>query len=119
MNYKLVKKLKDTGFPQKRTGKYFALGGEYEYPIIPCKEEYETVSIPTLSELIEACGDDFESLVLENYPKGNKYWKAYQTDESYKGDCVVDCCGYESGDTAEEAVANLWLELNKDSNPRP
>lgn len=61
-----------------------------------------------LSELIEACGDDFESLV-----KREEDWAAYVTEDAYKGDCVYDCCGYRIGSTPEEAVAKLWLALNK------
>lgn len=56
MTYDLAKQLKDAGFPQTKTdgtlknGHYIAEGRE------PCFD-------PTLSELIEACGDDFYSLV--------------------------------------------------------
>ena len=58
---------------------------------------------PSLSELIEACGDLFLGLRNETgfwsatgFPEGNR--KAWFT---------------ENGKTPEEAVANLWLELNK------
>ncbi len=96
MNYELAKQLKDAGFP---VIKHEHHGGQV------------TWDTPTLSELIEACGDNFEALCLSNYPKGNKFWQAYPIDEAYKGDCIKDCCGYETGDTPEEAVAKLWLAL--------
>lgn len=85
MNYELAKQLKEAGFPQSRDGvEFISIKGQMEY------------FIPTLSELIEACGDSFEELTkIENN------W--------------VVTGGYQEGkgSTPEEAVANLWLELNK------
>lgn len=102
LSYETAKKLKDSGFPQKVHGKH----------ILPTDEilDYRlsnTVYLPTLSELIDACGKDFEALV-----RREEDWAAYMIDEAYKGDCVSDCCGYSTGPTPEEAVANLWLALN-------
>ena len=45
MNYELAKKLKEAGFPDKKVGEIV------EYP------EGKAFGIPTLSELIEACGN--------------------------------------------------------------
>lgn len=85
MNYELAKQLKDAGFPWK--GPFFE------------NEEYYREYYPTLSELIEACGDKFDALVSSERSGG---WMA--TDgRGLSGD----------GSTPEEAVANLWLELNK------
>jgi hypothetical protein len=71
--------------------------------------------LPTLSELIEACGDKFESL-----------YKVYGITASAKSSGKAG--GYEAiavqvnefsehqwewGKTPEEAVAKLWLSLNK------
>lgn len=57
-----------------------------------------------LSELIEACGDRFVSLDKVEDPKG---WScSYEDLEGGIED--VGCFN-----TPEEAVANLWLELNK------
>lgn len=90
MNYELAKKLKDAGFPQKYEEKND--NGALPYT-------------PTLSELIEACGYEFGGLIQYHKEHKTDYWEAY----SYQG--------MESktvrGDTPEEAVANLWLELNK------
>lgn len=63
---------------------------------------------PTLSELIEACGDDFEMLrKIFHYPNGVfLHWFAECTNK--KGICT-------EGFTPEEAVANVWLVLNKKS----
>jgi hypothetical protein len=52
MDYKLARKLRDAGFPQKAPG-YFD---------VPSLGEAPPVKFPTLSELIEACGDGFFSL---------------------------------------------------------
>lgn len=58
-----------------------------------------TVYSPTLSELIEACGDDFDELDRND----KQSWVA---ENHKKGWAFV---GY----TPEEAVAKLWLKLNK------
>ncbi len=62
----------------------------------------EEVFIPTISELIEACGDRFKPLA--------RYGDDWCTDL-----CVGD--KFErwasKGKTPEEAVAKLWLALNK------
>lgn len=94
MTYELAKELKDAGFPQK--------------PHVPLSiprmniQEVEHVDIPTLSELIEACG---EHMQLDWFPKTNT---AY-----------ANCCDrndhQHTGSTPLEAVARLWLALNKPS----
>jgi hypothetical protein len=63
-------------------------------------ENYEQVYVPTLSELIEACGDGFYSLE-RIHPNGT--WKALAQwiAKSF------------TSDTPDEAVAKLWLALNK------
>lgn len=82
MKYELAKKLKEAGFPQKS----------------PNREKDEWLYYePTLSELIEACGVEFNSLV-----KFGSYWSASANDFELNG----------KGSTPEEAVANLWLVLN-------
>lgn len=84
-----------------------------------------TVYVPTLSELIEACGNEFLELGkykqthikrgkfwafihMDWYKKPIKWWKAGSTNKlgwqwRFRGE----------GSTPEEAVARLWLELNK------
>lgn len=137
MNYELAKKLKDAGFPQemkfgdillfedkewihtggghlesdgKKEGFYAEKCGNccVEAGIYDSKSlvrniyDEEGIKIPTLSELIEACGDKFGWLKrLEVF---NVTWEA--------------ACNIMPGKiflepTPEEAVANLWLELNK------
>jgi len=85
MNYKLAKKLKDAGFPQ--TIKY-----DYAYK-------------PTLSELIEACGRDFVSLLyveLSGTEIPGVKWEAWGDNKNYG-----------LGISPEEAVSRLWLKLKE------
>lgn len=74
------------------------------------------VDSPTLSELIEACGEGFKGLLPPSQMAN--CWLAVQ-----KIGRIEDMEGYEdgmwkywtfsSGSTPEEAVANLWLALNE------
>lgn len=56
LNYKLAKKLKEAGFPQRK---------EYRVP-------KTRITQPTLTELIAACGDRFGCLI-----KAGDKWRAY------------------------------------------
>lgn len=105
MTYELCKQLKDAGFPQVGSG-YYLLGtgmGEISYFTNPPDlRDYEH-KIPTLSELIAACleiiPDKFLDLKSRNY-----------TDSQWIATSNWKIGG---GYTPEEAVAKLWLELNK------
>lgn len=81
MDYSLAKKLKDAGFP-----------------ITWHIRTESLLPYPTLSELIEACGKEFLSLV--NNDRDDNCWGAEDTDGNRY-----------YGSTPEEAVANLWLRL--------
>lgn len=95
MSYELAKKLKEAGFSQKERL------SEIKTVNFINGERVEDTYFPTLSELIEECGDRFRSLVNER-----EFW--YAISESIEKDfCKGD------GKTPEEAVAKLWLELNK------
>ena len=103
ISYELAKQLKDNGFPIniKSSGRYFVLKNgtvldNHLAPSVCVNDIVEQVIKPTLSELIEACGEDFRLL------SKRATWRA----ESIMG--VEDF-----GNTPEEAVANLWLALNK------
>lgn len=115
MNHELAKQLKDAGFPQAfPDGQlYYDSNGEIQYAC----EDHGTIYpedthgvIPTLSELIKACGGRMEELSnLSHYPKEAR-WTAisYPCEE----------CGWENihtgrGSNPEEAVARLWLALKK------
>ncbi len=95
MNYELVKKLKESGFPQpyQRVPKQFL------------EEAKKSFYDPNLSELIKACGKKFGS--LEKVKIG---WRAKSWNTLYKDEIPPILCIEK---TPEEAIANLWLKLNK------
>lgn len=123
MNYELAKKLKDAGFPQtyKKSSPWadFAyktnddelhllhedndtqwwIGNDYSSQVDEEKMNEEWVKVPTLEELIEACGERLWGLTRH----GN-FWQTNWVD-GFAGDS--------GGYTPSEAVANLWLALNK------
>lgn len=88
-----AKALKKSGFPI-----YFGLVTFPDGTEVAAWESY-----PDLKELIEACGDGFKNLCRDG-----KYWWA---NASFRID-NNDIQGWKSS-TPEEAVANLWLALNK------
>ena len=77
MNYELVKKLKDNEYPFKK------------------------IFVPTLSDLIEECGDRFCEL-----SKGRSPVDALWTAQGYPIRTM-----FAHGKSPEEAVANLWFAL--------
>lgn len=100
MNYELAKQLKDVGFP-------FKPGDNQIDPEAYIMDDGESYFYPTLSELIEACGDGIDRLwkVDLSYDDGKSKWCATGTNDFLDG--LVT--------TPEEAVANLWIALNKKS----
>jgi len=104
MKYELARQLKETGYPFKI--------GHTEGKAIHF-DETVVYAVTTLSELIEACGDRFE--YLHRVHRG--CWTAGTEDilteeEEEKRESLYQST-YEVGSTPEEAVAKLWLELNK------
>jgi hypothetical protein len=102
MDYELAKQLKAAGFPQKGDWwfrKYYdgEIGKINAHRDIPAKEDAYS---PTLSELVEACGEEFY------YLRKTTNWFASALFDSTDIREVW-------GDTPEEAVAKLWLALNK------
>lgn len=102
LNYKTCKALKDAGFEVDHfdsRGQFYDTEGVYvEYDPFDDTQTYE----PTLSELIDAIGDRFESM-----HKGYTNWMAVALHEN-----PVKRHS-ETGDTPEQAVANLYLALHK------
>lgn len=98
MTYELAKELKDAGFERKHDPKG--------------TQSIENIMDADLSELIEACGENLnilarlkpEQIAIAGFP----WWAAddpvRRFDEPHKG---------AGGATPEEAVARLWLVLNK------
>ena len=97
IDYSLAKELKRSGFPKSEEwidngSGFFVDKGELAY------------EVPTLEELIEACGEDFAML---GQNKECTEWTALGgTKKMY-----ADKTG--KGSTTSEAVARLWLSLNK------
>lgn len=105
MNYELAKKLKDAGFPFKPVGEHFNAGGKATQAFT-----FDNQSVwfePTLSELIEACGNEF-AFVCRGYDQ--ELWLDSWGAESTNGKVIT------GASVPEEAVAKLWLELNKNAN---
>jgi len=65
------------------------------------------VYLPTLEELIEACGKDFRFLIHEKDVRSRSEWRAGGGRNVWLED------NENWGKTPTEAVARLWLELNK------
>lgn len=104
MEYKLAKQLKDAGFPQFNGDG--SLKGNYQFPdgvtLADKNMGEKAVFFPTLSELIEACGDDFDDL-RRHVDNGVVSWSAREWEMGGR---------YGEGSTAEEATAKLYLALH-------
>ena|SRR3990167_7956732 len=136
--YELALKLKNAGFPQEPKIDISGIDGEFfggfyyittqehqevapnfldqrefaEYQKFEKQERHDLIKIPTLSELIEACGNyamthgegmEAYCITLEGGQiEKNRGWVTQIADESYS-----------EGETPEESVANLWLALNE------
>ena len=90
MHYELVKELKDAGFPF-----------DWDFVLEDVKNWKLPDVAPTLSELIEACGNKFDCLKVQ---------RGLITNWSATGNVMPGFVGY--GPTMEVAVANLWLAIN-------
>jgi hypothetical protein len=122
MTYELCKKLKDAGFPQELPGTSYLtpdgpamlapwLSGDSEEKQKELLKESDWASVPTLSELIEACGlqyGNLQPLTVCIEPKKIVSWLA----TSFVSNRIDTPIGG-NGETPEEAVANLWLKLNE------
>lgn len=122
ISYALAKELKDAGFPQHGTD---VMSQEFDTFIERdgklCRAwnriDPEACYVPTLSELIEACGEGFNSLRVNRVFKNYKKWVAYA--ESHLGVEIIPInaagmTGFD-GDTPQEAVARLWLAVHNES----
>lgn len=95
LSYELCKRLKDAGFPHD----WEEFSNHDEELLVIDWGIYNNAYSPSLSELIEACGEKFMS--LSYYP-----WTAVGDRER-----VIVC----TSKTPEEAVASLWLKLHQES----
>lgn len=113
MHYELALELKSAGFPQRHLDSDFNGWSRFFYEedglirentLSVNPSDNDSIYDPTLSELIEACGSNLQALVKEDGK-----WVAAQRWNNYEGYFCLE----RSGPTPEEAVAKLWLELNK------
>ena len=110
MNYQRAKELKEARFPQDNPRfirGHYTSNADRTYGA-------ERVYFPTLEELIEACGEEF--MLTNECGK----WEAWSNVGGRlrgvrmgEGGAVHEI----EGDTHTEAVAKLWLALNKKAPP--
>lgn len=132
MNYDLAKKLKDAGFKQEKHHAVIVQVCKHGFGThIDCKcSNDDYVYTPNLSELIEACGKTKSRMsgnihkdvkqvmyfcleydeVVRVWKAGFKFGNLFSFENSSLKKILLG-----QGKTPEEAVANLWLELNKNA----
>lgn len=113
ITYELAKQLKDAGFQQGGDGyAIFEDGDKINVSFLGCGN-IPSVYVPTLSELIEACGEEeakYKTRFLLKTPF-NGMWEAQFGEDMNDGSGFVPI--RVEGKTPEEAVARLWIELNR------
>ncbi len=114
MNYSLAKELKDAGFESKANFKEYARMYCPHTPEFPESMSHiahcpDAAYFPHLEELIEACGESFER--LERYASKDYGAHGYPSPQGDGSDLEV-----ETGASASEAVAKLWLALHTKAN---
>lgn len=129
MTYELAKSLKDAGFPQDKgllkandygsfrcegkgsvylDGELHENHGAFRDEVWTSYEKFkEAIYVPTLEELIEACGDVQFNLRRADL-LGVEHWET-----CILGNTRDEIIAEAQGSTPKEAVANLYLELNK------
>lgn len=98
MDYELANQLKDAGFPL-----YDGRDVGMDRETVCGYGEPQCLVLPTLEELIEACG--------------RMFWALHKYDDKFLAvGCDTVNTHKEHGRTPKEAVARLWLELPSRSN---
>jgi hypothetical protein len=101
MPFELAKELKEAGWPQPHEDTPIKGAFISQYP--RGYAQFELIYSPILSELIEACGEGFETLEREPYEEDGQLMYVHFVANN-KRELM--------GRTPEEAVARLWLALN-------
>jgi hypothetical protein len=96
MKYELAKRLEEAGFPQGGNGTWISP------PDKLVVHNADRIYVPTLDEIIDACGDNFCSLTKINTGSNVQGWQACSDKE-----CFVSG----QGSTRDEAAGRLWLAL--------
>ena len=117
ISYQIAKDLSEAGFPNmrvlKKGDKLVDPDGKIHSAMRDVVESrYDWFRLPTLSELIEACGFGFDGVtVVERFHASkDRVWKAQANTTLWD---IKDEATSAVGSTPEEAVARLWLALNK------
>lgn len=101
--YNLAKQMKDLGFPQNENGRYGVFhtseDGTVEDGWTTTKGNPDGFYLPTLEEVIKACGEEFFQLT-----KGSGIWYA-------EGDIIGT--DKVTGSTPLIACMKLWIALNQ------
>jgi len=116
MDYKLAKQLKAAGYPQPDWENMFYVGS--------APPDKDFAYTPTLSELISACGDGFQDLRHGAWVDDDTFDHDKWAASTRTHDCDCDDPDrkdskfhvnweYAVGDSPEEAVAKLWLEMKE------
>lgn len=104
MKYETALALKNAGFPLED------IRGDFDIPHV----EIEGVNygIPSLEELIEACGDSFHELTKLTHQKSEtkELWEA---STNICEECGWDKYIFGAGRSAEEAIAMLYLKIHE------
>jgi len=99
MKYELAKELKDAGYPVGYSDKDYQIGFVANLDARNGQHADYFTGL-SLSELIEACGENLESIIQRGNGEGDN-WETRSKTTRY------------NATTIEEAVARLWLALNK------
>lgn len=123
MTHKLAKELKKVGFPQKHkyNGVVYDIKKGYQFTIND-SDDYDStgkqpfnenkssgledryIYIPALEEIIDECGDRFIGVQINPFPRKEKWCASAITKDGGIN---------QFGNTALEAVAKLFIRLNK------
>jgi hypothetical protein len=98
MDYELAKQLRDAGFPQGGNGRWAGNPDKIVW------RSGDRAYVPTLEELIDAWGDKFFALNATDTRGLSHTWYAAVTFPN-----LIEA----TGSTPTEAVAKVWLALNK------
>lgn len=98
IEYQLAQQLKNAGFPKDIQFE--------EVGVSQLSYDIKVVNAPTLSELIEACGDGFRSLTYHSKRTEESTYRRWIAKSGTRTGKFL-----KTGKTPEEAVAKLWLAL--------
>jgi len=102
LSYKSALELKEAGFPQDKCSMIWK-------GVRPGLSTDTPLGIPTLSELIEACGDEVFVTNMKGYRDSREVTELWMAEKYYGIEKPQEIA---QGKTPEEAVKNLWIKLH-------